>query len=256
MQFDPAVRRPLEPLGRPLSFATLPPFMKRAICLMTLVPAALFASCGGGDSAPETPIPTPTVSTPSKLTKEQFIKEADGFCAEVNAALGSLSNSSTSSASAAGQRADLYRELIDDLRGLGTPDDQTGLDEFFSAGDDIASAEESADQATQNGDDAALASAESEAASAESAFSSAASAYGFQECGQGPTTPSSTTPSSAVPVTPAAPAAPVTTAPIAPAAPPGTTGAGGGTAGTGTGTGGGSTGTGGTTGGSGGVGPG
>jgi hypothetical protein len=224
---------------------------------MTLVPAAIFAGCGGGsDSTPETPIVTPTVKTPSSLTKEQFIKEADGICAEVNAALGSISDSSTSSSSAVTQRADLYTGMIERLRGLGTPNDETGLDEFFSASDDIVSAQKQAEQASQDGDDAALASAETQAASAESAFSSAAGSYGFQECGQGPTTPSSTTPSSAAPVTPAAPAAPVTTTPTVPATPPGTTGAGGGTAGTGTGTGGGSTGTGGTTGGSGGVGPG
>jgi hypothetical protein len=222
---------------------------------MTLVPAAIFAGCGGGsDSTPETPIVTPTVKTPSSLTKEQFIKEADGICAEVNAALGSISDTSTSSSSAVTQRADLYTGMIERLHALGTPNDQTGLDEFFSAGDDIVSAQKQAEQASQDGDDAALASAETQATSAESAFSSAASSYGFQECGQGATTPSSTTPSSTAPVVPAAPAAPVTTTPAAPAAPPGTTGAGGGTAGTGTG--GGSTGTGGTTGGSGGVGPG
>ena len=229
--------------------------MKRAICLMCLVAAGLLAGCGGGDdSTPATPIATPTVQSPAKLSKDQFITQADGFCAEVNAALGSITESSTQSA--AGQTADLYQGMLEHIRGLGTPDDDAGLDEFYSAGDDLVAAEQDADDASQSGDDTALASAESAAATAESSLQSAASAYGFQECGQGPTTSTTTAPTSTVPVAPAAPA--TTTAPtVVPAPTPGTTGSGGGTTGTGTGTGtgGGSTGTGGTSG-SGGVGPG
>jgi hypothetical protein len=225
---------------------------------MTLIPAALLAACGGGnDSTPETPIVTPTVERPTSLSKVELIKQGDRICAEVNAALGTLSSSSTGSASATGQRADLYQGMIERLRGLGEPTDQTGLDDFFGAGDDIVSAQKKAEQATQGGDDAALASAESEAASAESAFASAASAYGFKDCGQGPTTPSSTAtaPSASTPAAPVTPATPATPAPSAPTAPsPGATGTGGGAGGTGTG--GGSAGTGGGTGGSGGVGPG
>jgi hypothetical protein len=258
MQSDPAVPPPREALEHAHSFATLPPLMKRAICLIAVFPAAILAGCGGGgDSTPETPI-VPKVKAPPKLSKADFIRQADGYCAELNAALGSVSSGTTQS-NGVEPVADLYNGLLQHLRGLGTPDDQAGLDEFYNAGDDIVGAEESAKTAAANGDDAALASAQSDAASAQARFASAASAYGFQECGQGPTTPSSTTPSGAAPVTPA-PAAPVTTTPTVPATPPGTTGAGGGTAGTGTG--GGSTGTGtgggtgGTSGGSGGVGPG
>jgi hypothetical protein len=229
---------------------------------MTIAGAGLAAGCGGGSDSTPTSI-TPTVKAPSKLSKADFISQADAYCAEVNAALGSISGSgSTSSSSAAGQRAELYSGLMEHLRGLGTPDDQTGLDEFLSAGDAVATAEKSELDATTNGDDAALASAESEAASAQSRFASAASAYGFKECGQGPSTPSgvATAPSTAPPVAPTAPAAPTATTPApVPAAPAG------GTAGTpaaptgGGSTGGGATGggsTGGTSGGSGGVGPG
>jgi hypothetical protein len=231
--------------------------MKRAICILALglAPGLVSAGCGGGDDSTPTTIPSPTTGTPKQLSKEQFIAQGDGFCAEVNAALGGLS---ADSGSEAAQAASLYKGLLEHLRGLGTPDDATGLDEFLSAGDDLVSAEEAADQAVQDKNDAALASAESDAASAQAAFSSAASSYGFEECGQGPNAPSTTASGTApvVPPTSTAPVpAPTTTVPVVPAAPaptPGATGAGGGTAGTG----GGSTGTGGTTGGSGGVGPG
>jgi hypothetical protein len=229
--------------------------MKRAICLMTLIPMTILAGCGSGGGSAQTQIATPTVKTPTSISKAQFVKEGDGICAEVNAALGSLSNSTTSSANVAGQRAALYQGMIERLRGLGTPDDQTGLDQVLSAGDNIVSAEQKAETATTNNDSAALASAESEAASAESSFSSAASSYGFKDCGGGPTTPSSTVtaPSTAAPVTPAAPTT-ATPAPVTPV-PSGGAGTGTGTGGgTGGATGGGSTG--GTSGGSGGVGPG
>ncbi|MEK6252839.1 MAG: hypothetical protein AABM43_13110, partial [Actinomycetota bacterium] len=119
--------------------------MKRAICLMMVLGAALLAGCGGGgDSTPETPT-TPTVQTPAKLSKADFIKQADGYCAALNAALGTLSNGTpaSSSASVARDIAYAYEGLLLHLRGLGTPDDQTGLDEVLSAGDDIVSAEES-----------------------------------------------------------------------------------------------------------------
>jgi hypothetical protein len=228
--------------------------MKRAICLLTLTPVLGLAACGGGDST-STTIATPTTDTPKQLSKDQFIAQGDGFCGEVNAALGALSGDTGSDAA---QAASLYKGLLEHLRGLGTPADDTGLNEFLSAGDDLVTAEEAADRAARDNDDAALASAQSDAASAQSAFSSAASAFGFEECGQGPSAPSTSASGTSAGTAPAATTpvpAPATTVPVTPATPaptPGATGAGGGTAGTGGGT----TGTGGTTGGSGGVGPG
>ena len=223
---------------------------------MTIVGAGLTAGCGGGSASTPTAI-TPTVKAPSKLSKADFIKQADAYCAEVNAALGSISSSSsTSSSSAAGQRAELFSGLMQHLRGLGTPVEGAGLDQFLSAGDAVAAAEKSEVDAAANSDSAALASATSEAASAQARFASAGSAYGFKDCGQGPSTPSgvATAPSAAPSVAPTAPAAPTATTPA-----PVPTVPAGGTAGTPTApTGGGSTGggsTGGTSG-SGGVGPG
>jgi hypothetical protein len=228
--------------------------MKRAICLIVAA-AAVLSACGGDDSAPETPITTPTVEdTSGELSKEQFITQGDGICAEVNAGLGGVSEGSSSAAS---QRAALYDGMVERLRDLGSPDDDAGLDEFFSAADDLVDAEQSAADATEDGDDSALAAAQAEAGTAAEDFSEAAASYGFEDCGQGATSTvtAPTAPATAAPVTPAAPVPTTPTAPAAPApapAPdPGTTGTGGGTTGGGTagGTGGGSSG-------SGGVGPG
>lgn len=238
------------------SFGTLPRLMKRAICLMTIVPALSLAACGGSGSSTTSSVSAPANQAPTTISKAQFIKEGDGVCAEVNAALGTISGSGsgTTASSAVGQRAALYQGMMERLRGLTQPDDQTGLDQVLSAGDAIVSAEQKAQQAEASSDSTALASAESQATSAEATFASAASSFGFKKCGQGATTPTttSTAPSTAAPSTPVAPAT-TTPAPVAPAPAGGTGGA------TGTGTGGGSggaTGTGGTSGGSGGVGPG
>jgi hypothetical protein len=220
---------------------------------MALLPA-LVAGCGGDDSAPETPVTTPTVDqTPSQVSKEQLITEGDGVCAEVNAALGALSSDDTS---AAGQRADLYEGMADRLRDLGTPDDDAGLDEVLNAAGDLVAAEQDAADAAADGDDTALAAAQTAASTAAQDFSSAASSYGFEECGQGPSATAPVTaptgPSTAAPVVPAEPVPTAPATPVAPTPAPGTTGAGGGTTGSGGGTGGGSGGTSG----SGGVGPG
>ena len=234
--------------------------MKRAVCLIFIAGAAALAGCGGDDdSAPETPIVIPK-QQPGDVSKASFIEQADGICAEVNAALGSLSSEAVSSGSVAGQRADLYEGMIERIRAIGEPSDAAGLDEFYASAEDIVAAQSDAEQAAQDGDDTALASAESEASTAEAAFADAADSYGFQDCGQGPTTPSTAVtgvPTAPAPA-PAAPSAPVTTPPApAPAAPsPGTTGTGGGTSGTGTGGGTTGGGTSGGTSGSGGVGPG
>jgi hypothetical protein len=208
--------------------------MKRAICLMAFAPVVLLAACGGDGDDTTTPALTPTVETPQNLSKAEFIQQGDGICAEVNAALGTLTSAGTDVSAAASQRADLYEGMIDRIRGLGKPSDETGLDDFLNAGDDLVAAEK----------------AGSDTASALADFQSAASDYGFQDCGQGPSAPSTSATAPSAPGAPVAPVTPVT--PVAPATPapaPTTPSAPSGGAGTGGGTGGGTSG-------SGGVGPG
>ncbi len=117
------------------------------------------------------PSPPPVAST---LTKEQFIQQGDGICAEVNAAVGTIESSSTDQAAKLTQEADLYSGMMDRLEGLGTPKDSAGLDAVLSAGDDLVQAQKDAQLAAERGDDASLTSAESDAASALSSFQDAA----------------------------------------------------------------------------------
>ena len=236
--------------------------MRRAIWLTGAITALVAVSgCGGDDnSLPETPVLTPTAETPTSLSKEDFISQADGICAEVNAAVGTVESASTDPATAIGQKSDLYSGMLERIKSLGQPDDDAGLSEFLAAGDDLVQAENDAQLASERGDDAALASAEADASAALASFQSAADAYGFQDCGQGPSAPSSTTttPATATPVAPAPPTTtPVTPAPTPAPTPPSGGATGGGT--TGGATGGGTSGGGGSTGGgssSGGIGPG
>ena len=169
-------------------------------------------------------IATPTVPT---LSKEQFIKQADSICAEVNAAVGTVDASQTDTGNQVSQRALLYNGMIERIQGLGSPSDDAGLAEFFTAGNQLVSAEKDAQASAEQNDAAGLASAESDADTALSSFQSAATSYGFKDCGQGPSAPSVTptvvggnTPTSTTvtPVAPTTPAAPVT--PVAPAPTP------------------------------------
>jgi hypothetical protein len=236
----------------------------RNFLIVAPLAALALAGCGGDDGGDTTsaPVMATTTAAPS-LSKEELISQGDAICAEVNAALASVSSNTTSSESQVSQVADLYIGMVDSLQGLGTPDDDAGYDEVTSAADDLAQAESDAKLADERGDSAALSTAQTEATSAIVAFQTAAGSFGFTACSQGPgaAVPSTTTTPSATATTPTTttPTAPSTT-PTAPAPAPSTGGAGGGTAGTApvapSGGSGGSTG-GGTTGGSsGGIGPG
>lgn len=227
----------------------------RKLFISLPVAALVFAGCGGDSGGESTSTPAVTTTAAPSLSKEELISQGDAICAEVNAALATVSSNTTSSESQVSQVADLYIGMVDSLQALGTPTDSAGYDEVMSTADDLAQAESDAKLADERNDSAALSTAQTEATSAVIAFQGAASAYGFEACGQGPgltaTAPSSTS-------TTTTPAAPTTTTTPTPA-PSGSTGGAGGTAGsTGGGSSGGGTGSaGGTTdGSSGGIGPG
>ncbi len=233
----------------------------RNFLIAALLAALALAGCGGGgggDTSESTATVATTTATPS-LSKEELISQGDAICAEVNAALASVSANTTSSESQVGQVADLYIGMVDSLQGLGTPDDATGYSEVTSAADDLAQAESDAKLADERGDSAALSTAQTEATSAIVAFQTAAGSYGFTECSQSPGVAAAATDPSATATAPTTTTPAPSATPATPTPTPNTGGAGGTAGSTGGGSAGGGTAgsTGGTTGGSsGGIGPG
>ncbi len=165
--------------------------MRRRSFLAAVVPCAvvLIAGCGGGgdettDTAASAPAPALTT-----LSKAELITQGDAICAEVNAAVGSLSSTSSEGASRVAQEADLYSGMVERLKGLGTPEEPEGYDQFIAAADELAQAQSDAALAAARGESASLESAQTEASSALSSFQSAAQAYGFEDCGEAPAPP-------------------------------------------------------------------
>lgn len=151
------------------------------------------AGCGGDDDDATTPVAP--VETTAALSKEELVAQGDAICAEVNAAVGTLASSDA--AGAATQAADLYSGMVERLKELGAPsDDSSGYPEFIAAAEGLAQAESDVELAAERGEDAALVTAETEASSALATFQSAATDYGFEQCGEGPSAP---TPGSNVP---------------------------------------------------------
>lgn len=149
------------------------------------------AGCGGGDDEETTAAPTPPATeAPAALSKEELVAQGDGICAEVNAAVGTVATTDSETASEAVQVADLYAGMVERLRGLGTPNDDTaGYDEFIAAAEQLGQAESDVQLAAERGEEEALSGAESDASAALASFQEAASTYGFTECAEGPSAP-------------------------------------------------------------------
>jgi len=161
---------------------------RRALAAFPLVALAI-VGCGGGGSSDSTGVAATTETTPT-LSKEELIAQGDAICAEVNAAVGTVSSTSSGATSQIAQRADLYRGMVDRLKGLGTPEDSAGYADFISAGEDLAQAEADVKLAAERGEESAVLAAQSAASSALASFQAAAQAYGFKSCGEGPSAPS------------------------------------------------------------------
>lgn len=146
------------------------------------------AGCGGGGGEPTTPQAPATETTPT-LSKRELISQGDAICAEVNAAVGTVSSGNSSAATQASQAAQLYSGMVDRLRALGKPEEAAGYPEFISAAEALAQAESDARLAAERGEVAAIEDAESRASSALTSFESAAKSYGFEKCGEAPSAP-------------------------------------------------------------------
>lgn len=152
-------------------FRTLFKDTRAALALVASTGLLLLAGCGGGDEQAATT--TPEEPAQVVLTKDELISEADGVCAEVNAAIGTINSAeSTDETSKATQRAALYDGLADRLEELGDPSDGSAPAAVISAA------------RTLGGPDADATDLET--------FQEAASEYGLSTCAEDPEAPSGT----------------------------------------------------------------
>ena len=156
-----------------------------------LLALVLFAAgCGGGGSDESTAAPVETTEETAALTKDELISQGDGICAEVNAAVGTVGSTSSEAGGEAAQVAGLYGGMVERLKDLGAPsDDSTGYAEFIAAAESLAQAEDNVKLASEREEGEALAEAETEASSALDSFQSAASTFGFEDCAEAPAAP-------------------------------------------------------------------
>jgi hypothetical protein len=171
----------------------LPIFAALALTLVALV--AVGCGGGGGDT---TESAATTVEAPPAPTKAELISQGDAICGEVNKAIGALGVSETEVPDQIVQTADLYTGMVESIKRLGTPREAAGYDEFIAAADELVAAEAEAKLASEREDTAALGEAAAKAAPALEEFESIAGDYGFEECSEGPSAPTASTPGSGV----------------------------------------------------------
>lgn len=156
--------------------------------LALALPAAGCGGGGGDDST--TAAPAETTEEAAALTKDELISRGDGICAEVNAAVGTVGSTSSEVGGQAAQVAGLYGGMVERLKDLGAPsDDSAGYAEFIAAAESLAQAEDNVKLASEREEGEALAEAEAEASSALDSFQSAASAFGLEDCAEAPAAP-------------------------------------------------------------------
>jgi hypothetical protein len=168
------------------------PRNKLILVLLAALATFVIAGCGGGGDETETT--TPTVEEPTTLTKAELIEQGDAICAEVNAAIGALGAEAEEAAvpDTIEKSANLYLGMIERIQDLGTPEDDDGsYVEFMEAAEEFAKVEGDVKLAAERDDTAALGEAATEAAPALEGFQEAAEDYGFEDCAEGPSAPSS-----------------------------------------------------------------
>jgi len=161
---------------------------KSILLVLCALLALLVAGCGGGGDETETS--TPTVEEPTALSKDELIEQGDGICAEVNAAVGALTASESSEASAAEESekvANLYTGMVERLQDLGMPEGDDGsYAKFSEATEELAKVEGEMKLAAEREDLATLEEKGQEASAALEEFQSQAAIYGFEDCSEEP----------------------------------------------------------------------
>lgn len=154
------------------------------------IAALAIAGCGGGGSDDSTTTPVETTEATTALSKEELITQGDAICAEVNAAVGSAGSTSSEAGEEVVQVAGLYSGMVERLKALGPPSDESeGYSEFISSAEALAQAEGNVKLAYEREEGDALSTASTEVSSALSKFESEAEAFGFEKCAEAPVAP-------------------------------------------------------------------
>jgi hypothetical protein len=162
----------------------------RLLTISALAALTLTGCGGGGDDDSTTAAPAETAEAPTALSKEELIAQGDAICAEVNAAVGALGSTSSAAAGQAAQVSGLYGGMVERLKGLGAPsDDSTGYPEFISSAEALVQAEDNVKLASEREEGEAVSEAEAAASSALASFQSAATSFGFEQCAEAPAAP-------------------------------------------------------------------
>jgi uncharacterized membrane protein YgcG len=166
--------------------------MRRQVLYLSavVVVALAIAGCGGGGGGDSTTTPVETTEATTALSKEELITQGDAICAEVNAAVGSAGSTSSEAGGEVAQVASLYSGMVERLKALGPPSDESsGYSEFISSAEALSQAEGNVKLAYEREEGEALSTASAEVSSALSEFESEAEAFGFEKCAEAPTAP-------------------------------------------------------------------
>ena len=163
--------------------------MRLSKTLTIAIPLAALAISGCGGGGDDTTASTATTETTPALSKADLISQGDAICAEVNLAVGSVGASEAEVDSQVTQVSDLYIGMVENIKGLGEPDEPAGYAEFIAAAEALSKVEGEAKLAAEREDTTALGEAASAATPALEEFESVAGEYGFEDCSEGPSIP-------------------------------------------------------------------
>jgi len=152
--------------------------------------AALVVGCGGGGGEESTAAAT-TEAEPAALSKAELIEQGDAICGEVNAAVGAAGSTSSGAGETIVQVAGLYGGMVERLKELGPPrEESAGYAAFIASAEDLSRAESNVKLAYEREETEELSTASSEVSTALTKFEAAAREFGFEKCAEAPTAPS------------------------------------------------------------------
>ncbi len=162
----------------------------RYLAILPLVAFAIAGCGGGGGGGESTTAPPVETAETTALSKAELISQGDAICAEANAAIGSAGSTGSEASAEVTQVAGLYAGMVERLKALGPPSDESaGYPEFIAAAEGLVQAEDDVKLAYEREEGEALSTASAEVSSALSEFESSAEAFGFEKCAEAPTAP-------------------------------------------------------------------